>query len=461
MTRLEKTFLSVLGCVLATTIGCASLPAQMPSMPSMPSFASKVEPGTAEWWKKNQKKATYVQGMGYQVEGVPGYFDKRGQPMDAPMAEEALVHNEDDMAPEGLLPGLDPKLQYEKAKTAVGLGPNQQKARDAYTEADKLYAEGKYSRAAKKYKEAAERWPNSTVEQQAMYQEANCYFYDDRYIDARDKYVELMEKHPNSGQVDNIIERMWAMGQYWENYETKHPDTPMTPNGIDKTRPWFDTLGHSIKTYENIQLYDPTGPRADDAIMAIAGIYFRTNRYNDADHYYELLRQQYPRSDFQFEAHLLGLQAKLRKYQGPEYDGKPLEEAKKLASQLGTQFGRRLSAEERERLQETQNQVARAIVDRDMTMASHYENTGHYGAAKMHLAEVIKKNPDTELAAEAREKLTAIAEEPNVPTEPAKWLIDMFPENPERTRVARVPELRDSRGDNDAPKEEGEGTILR
>ena len=27
--------------------------------------------------------------------------------------------------------------------------------------------------------------------------------------------------------------------------------------------------------------------------------------------------------------------------------------------------------------------------------------------------------------------------------------------------MARVPELRDSRGDNDAPKEEGEGTILR
>ncbi|MCO6042348.1 outer membrane protein assembly factor BamD [Aeoliella sp. ICT_H6.2] len=431
-------------------------------MPSMPTFGAAAKPGTKEWWKKNKNKAEYVVGKGFQVEGAPGYYDSHGQPMDAPMAEEALVFSREENSHEGLLPGLDPKKQYSKAKEAVGLGPNQQKATDAYQAGQELYAQEKYRRAAKRFSEAASRWPNSTLEQQAMYQEANCYFYDDKYIDARDKYVELLDKYPNSAQVDSVIERMWAIAQYWEQHQKHEPHWAVTPNLIDETRPWFDTMGHAVKTYEDIQLYDPTGPRADDSIMAIAGIHFRTGRFGDADHYYELLRQQYPRSDFQFEAHLLGLQTKLRKYQGPEYDGAPLEEAKKLAKQLGNQFSRQLNAEERERLRETQGEVARAIVERDMSMARHYENTGQYGSAKVYYAEVLRKHPQSQLAADARTRLAQIADEPAVPEEPVKWLIDMFPENPERTRVARVPELRDSRGDNEAPEQkDDDSTLLR
>lgn len=428
----------------------------------MPTFATSAEPGTAEWWKKNRKHAEYVERKGYRVEGVAGYFDKDGRPMDAPMSEDALAFKVDNDEQKGLLPGLDPKIQYARAKAAVGLGPNQQYAKDEYDEGQKLFAEEKYGRAAKRFADAAERWPGSSLEQQALYQEANCYFFDDKYIEARDKYVDLLEKYPNSSQVDKVVERLWAIGQYWEKYDKQDPQLALSPNFTDKTRPWFDTEGHAVRTYENIQLYDPTGPRADDAIMAIAGIHFRGGRYGDADHYYTLLRQQYPRSEFQFEAHLLGLQSKMRKYQGPDYDGTPLEEAKLLASQLRTQFAGQLSAEERERLGQTSGEVARAIVARDMSMAQHYENTGHYGAAKLYYAEAVKKAPESQLAADARTRMAAIADEPAVPTEPVKWLVDMFPENPERTRIARVPELRDSRGDNQTPAETGEDdTILR
>ncbi len=58
---------------------------------------------------------------------------------------------------------------------------------------------------------------------------------------------------------------------------------------------------------------------------------------------------------------------------------------------------------------------------------------------------MIKKHPESQLAAEARARLAENAELPARPEEPMKWLVDLFPENPERTRVARVPELRDSR----------------
>ena len=129
--------------------------------------------------------------------------------------------------------------------------------------------------------------------------------------------------------------------------------------------PLFDTLGRAMKVYENIRLNDPTGPLADDAIMATANSYFRRGRYNDADYQYDLLRKEYPRSDHQFNAHVLGLQCKLRKYQGPDYDGTPLEEAKQLVKQQQMQFAGELDRDQRQRLAEIDAQVNRQLATRE------------------------------------------------------------------------------------------------
>ena len=115
--------------------------------------------------------------------------------------------------------------------------------------------------------------------------------------------------------------------------------------------------------------------------MATANIYFQRGRFDDADYHYTLLRREYPRSELQFEAHLLGLQSKLRKYQGEDYDGTPLEEAKTLVKQLRMQFAGRLSNEEKERLRTVEGQLNLEIATRDYRMAEYFDGTKHYGAA--------------------------------------------------------------------------------
>jgi hypothetical protein len=238
-----------------------------------------------------------------------------------------------------------------------------------------------------------------------------------------------------------VIDREWKIARYWEEHEKADPDWPLTPNALDKTRPWFDTLGHAVKTYESIRLNDPTGPRADDAIMATANIYFAHRRYEEADYNYTLLRREYPRSELQFEAHLLGLQAKLRKYQGEDYDGTPLEEAKVLVKQLNSQFAGRLSKDEKDRLVTTEAQVNQEIATRDYRMAAYYDNKKDYGAAKYYYGQVIKKYPDTELAKQSRDRYAELKEQPDRPPKRLAFLVDLFPESRERTRVARIPEL--------------------
>src|SRR5882757_5187577 len=404
-------------------------------------FTSNEAPvGSAQWWKSHKANAVFTEHMGYKVEGVDGYFDGDGRPIQGPVAPERVIEASE-KKDDALIPGLDPHEQYTKIKAAVGLGPNEQVARKDYVEGDRLFREKSYKAAAEKFQAAIDRGPHSAIEQDAMFMLAESYFYGDQYIKARDAYDGLVKEHTNTRYMDKVIEHEWAIAQYWEKYEQRHPDWPATPNGWDRTRPWFDTIGHAIKTYDNIRLNDPTGPRADDAIMATANIYFARGRYDDADYHYTLLRKEYPRSELQYEAHLLGLQAKMRKYQGENYDGTPLEEAKVLVKNLNSQFGNRLSPEEKQRLVKVSAQLNQQIATRDYRMAGYYDRKKDYGAAKHYYAQVIQKYPDTDLSQKSRDRIAEIKSEPENPTKPLGFLVDLLPENRERTRVARIPEL--------------------
>jgi TolA-binding protein len=404
-------------------------------------FGDEEQVGSPKWWKKHKKQAMFDPEKGYQVEGEEGYFDGDGRPIQGPVSVERVVEAGEDHEEVGLIPGLDPRVQYNKMKAAVGLGPNEQFARAAYAEGERLFIAKDYSEASEKFEEAVERGPHSPIEQDAMFMLAESCFFDNRYIKARDAYDALVKEHPNTRYLDTVIDREWSIARYWEQYEEYSPDWLMTPNAYDRTRPWLDTIGHAVKTYDNIRLNDPTGPRADDAIMATANIYFQRGRFDDADYHYTLLRREYPRSELQFEAHLLGLQAKLRKYQGADYDGTPLEEAKDLVKQLAMQFSGRLSNEEKERLRTVEAQLNMEIATRDYRMAEYFDGTKYYGAARHYYAEVIKKYPDTELAKQARERLAQIGGEPEKPPKRLAWFVDLFPESSERSRVARIPEL--------------------
>ncbi|MGG7377777.1 hypothetical protein ACQ7B2_03100, partial [Escherichia coli] len=71
-------------------------------------------------------------GKGYTVPGVEGYFDGTGRPISSPIARESIIEAGEKPEDSALIPGLDPKAGYDKVKSAVGLGPNEQIARQDY-----------------------------------------------------------------------------------------------------------------------------------------------------------------------------------------------------------------------------------------------------------------------------------------------------------------------------------------
>ena len=419
--------LAVITSLVFATGGCTTL---NPLQPSSYWSSSTAPPGTTEWWKHHKKEAVFVPGEGFQVAGYDGFFDERGRPIQA----IAPVSFEED-APTGL-DQLDPKYAYERVKSVVGQGPDQEAATTAFATGKSLYAQKNYREAVEHFEAAANKATEPALQQDARFMHAEALFFSDQYTDANDAYLQLVTDFPSTQYLDKAIARQSAIARFWHDLHNSDPKWPVTPNLFDPKRPRFDTLGHALKTYENIRLNDPTGPLADDALMATANAHFLRGYWDDADYHYELLRREYPNSPHQLNAHLLGLQSKLRKYQGADYDANALEEAKQLSKQLRIQFGHELPAEEQARLREIEAMINRNRATRDWEMAKFYEEREYYKAARYYYTQLIEGFPNSELATQAREQIAAIRDKPDTPPERLGWLMQVFPESRDRAAIS-------------------------
>ena len=406
-------------CLLVSLSGCA-LMNRSSSIGKAPLTAEQ-----ASWWEANKYRKVYIPGRGYQIPGVAGYFDESGHRLpDVPI--DAL--GSDDAQEEGFLDKIAPKKAWAKFQKSIGNGPNEAKARAALAEGDNLFRQKEFAKAAKQFNKAYKGWPDSPLEEEAMFKAAECNFFADRYSKADDSYGLLTKKYPSTQYLSQVVVRRFSIGRYWEEYDKAHPHWPLTPNLADKTRPRFDTGGHALKVYERIRLEDPTGPLADDSIMATANNHFIKGRWDDADYHYGLLRTEYPKSEFQFQAHLLGLRCKLLKYQGSDYDGGPLDEAEEIATQLLTQFPTELG-NERERIVQTRASLNAQRAKREWDMAEYYAKGKYFGASRHFYEKIIEEYPETQLAQESRARMETIKGEQAVPDDPFIWLTRWFPES--------------------------------
>ena len=325
------------------------------------------------------------------------------------------------------LADLDPQNAYKKMLVATGFGPNKQTAQDLFAEGEELYRQKEYKQAAAKFKSASRRWPDSALEEDAMFFQAESYFFNDQYSKAQDTLDNLMKKYDNSRYLDKVVLRQFSIGQYWEKMHQAAPHWPVTPNFTDSSKPLFDTWGNAIKAYESVAINDPTGPLADDSIMAVGNAYFSQGRYEDSAYYYDRVRKEYPKSPHLVKAHLLGMKSKEMIYQGPLYDSTALEEAGEIAETALSQFGRELG-DQRIKVVEARNKIDAKMAQRDWEMAKYYETKKKYGGARYYYRQIVKGYPNTEIARAAQRRLEEIKEFPDTPPNRFKWLTDLFPE---------------------------------
>ncbi len=321
------------------------------------------------------------------------------------------------------LSNLSPSRVTKNVKKMIGRGPDEQLARTELAEGERLFAQRQFGDAVGHFKKAAMRWPDSSIEEDSLFYLGECYFFLDRYPKANDAFANLIKKYGTTRHLDLVMRRQYSIARFWQDLDRANPSS--MPNLYDDTRPWWDTEGEALATYESVWLNDPTGPLADDAVMATANGHFLSGRYRDADDYYDQLRTKHPQSEHQLEAHLLGLQSKLRAYQGPEYDGIELVDAEKLVDQTLTQFPDQLQ-DERERVIETRRLVHAQRAERDWNVGQHYDRLQYYRAAKFYYDGILKDYPGTPFAEMAQKRIDEIKDLPPNPPNRFEWLTNLF-----------------------------------
>jgi outer membrane protein assembly factor BamD (BamD/ComL family) len=312
------------------------------------------------------------------------------------------------------LSDLAPENIYKNVKNAAGYGPDEKIAKAAMEEGKTLFREKKYKEARGKFATAADRWPDSPLEEDALFLQSESEFFSDQYPKAHDTIGGLLKKYPNTRHLDTAIAREFALGRYWEQLYTASPSWPVTPNVTDGSKPMFDTFGYAVQAYERVRIYDPKGPLADASLMALGNAYFVRGQWGDAAYNYDLLVKEYPESKHQLKAHLFALQANMRRYQGSAYDDTPLKDSSKLAKTTLSQFGNTLGSE-RERVAKAAAQIEEEKANRDFIRAQYYAGRRCYGAARLYYTSVIDEFPTTETARMAKAEMEKIRNEPDEP----------------------------------------------
>jgi outer membrane protein assembly factor BamD (BamD/ComL family) len=316
---------------------------------------------------------------------------------------------------------------YNNVMKLFGRDRDEAKARQLYQEGDELFLAKKYDEAASKYKGAARHYADTDLEEDALFMLGECLFFSDEYPNASDAYGELLKKYDNTRHLDKVVARQFAIADYWKDLNRAKPRATLNPNIVDRTRPTWDTTGNAIKAFESVRLYDPTGPLADDSVFATANEHFVNEKFDDADYFYTLLRDDYPKSEYLMKAYILGLRAKLRKYNGPQYDSAPLVEAEALIDQMLSQMPDELDRDEYQKVVQAGRIVRAQMAERDWQMGEFYYRTRYYRAASTYYKNILKDFAETEFAKLATERLEEIKDLPPEPPQRLKWLTNLFP----------------------------------
>jgi TolA-binding protein len=297
---------------------------------------------------------------------------------------------------------LDPVTFATNIRDWMGMGPDERKAAEAMQSGYAIMRQNpdfknteKNMQAAKLFEKAAKRWPDSVLEEDALFLAAECCYFSDNYSGALKNYEKLVSKHRSTKCMDTSAMRLFRIGRYWE----KRCDQGVHfANFRDKTRPTFDTFGHMKRAYEAIYTNDPTGPFGDKALMALAGANMNRgvnqgdSQFVEAATLYASLPDINARSEYIVQARKLELLARSKAYVGAEYDAKALEEASKLADQTLRQYGDELGGEKNNVL-DIKESLTLQKAERLYEAGVYYEKKKMYSSARYNYERLLQEYP--------------------------------------------------------------------
>jgi outer membrane protein assembly factor BamD (BamD/ComL family) len=336
-----------------------------------------------------------------------------------------------------LTPRGNPTLRSNEPPTSTlvlgsdGWRPIAKSAPDPEADAEfqaalKLFQQGKFEEAEKQFTKIAKNRKQSTWGENAQLYVAECQFQRKKYVSAHDSYEKLYADYPATGHLDKLSQREYEIAQIWlAQTDPKAPSEKKLPwtARFDGQLPIIDCAGSGLKALEHVEHNNPKGPLADQAAIEIADFYMKHQDYETAAMYYDQFIQLYgaQKSRHLQYAQLAAIDARIKAYQGPEYDASGLEKARLLIGQTMNTFPERQASFEK--LYVTLDHINDAQAEKWFDTGMYYKRVGKVPSAEFYLGKIPQRWPNSPWSVKAKTELAELAKMPRKPSKPSKIII--------------------------------------
>jgi outer membrane protein assembly factor BamD (BamD/ComL family) len=290
-----------------------------------------------------------------------------------------------------------------------------------FREAEALFQQGKLDLAEKAFAKLAKKRKGTPWGEKGQYYLAETQFQRGKLVPAEDSYELLMKDYPGTEFVEKVTKREYAIAQTWlAQYDPKAPPEKKLPwhARFDGQEPLIDPHGYALRALEHVRHHSPQGELADDAVLRIADEHMIQKDYESAAVYYDQLITDHPKSPFSQRAHLAAIDARMKAYVGPEYDGAGLEKARELVKQTMATFPDRQAGTET--LYHTLDLINDQEAERTYTHGAYYKRTGKVLSAEYYFGMIPQRWPKSPWAAKAKTELASLAKMPRKQSLPSK-----------------------------------------
>ena len=261
--------------------------------------------------------------------------------------------------------------------------------------AQELEAKKQYRNAISAYRRVISRWPLSFSAQDARLGEAECLGAIGYHYKAFQQYQELIKKNPNTTHFDTVLQRQFEIGNLFLAGERQKAW------GIR----WFPSLDRAVEVYEQVVKNGPYSPVAPESQFRIGLAYEKQRDYLAAVHAYEKLLERYPKLPLAEGAQFqIGWEYKKESARA-EYDQNAANQAIAAFTDFLLRYPRSDKVAIAEKYQvELKGEQARGLFH----IGLFYEKNGHFKSALIYYNDVIEKNPESNWATQAKDKVAKL-----------------------------------------------------
>jgi outer membrane protein assembly factor BamD len=280
---------------------------------------------------------------------------------------------------------------FERAGVATGANPG-----DQLKVAKDLQAKKDYRGAIDAYRRVIRRWPLSSATQDARLGLADSLSGIGYHYQAFKEYQQLIEKHPNTPHFDTVLQRQFEIGNLFL------AGARQKAWGLR----WFPSTDRAIEVFEKVVKNGPYSPVAAEAQFRIGVAYEKQNDYLAAVHAYEKILERYAKYPIAEDAQFQIGYAYKEESQRAEYDQNMANQAIAAFSDFLLKFP---GSEKVALAEEYQTALKEEQAKGLYRIGQFYERNRKYQSALIYYNDVIEKNPVSDWAIQAKDKVAKLA----------------------------------------------------